>query len=173
MKRFLLCKKAAILLLVAALVFAGFYGYMVARPVSYGMDYRTETIYEGEVFEGTMKFYPDGTLVNGNSNFNEETTLRYYYKDGYIFFTMAETEEAYAQEVAAIDADFETAVNTPFYAAKVNAFKVVSTGPDGYVSLYTCAPALAFAAVCGIVELAMLGLACASLILGKKGKREE
>ena len=44
---------------------------MLARPISYGMDYRAVVEYEGGVFEGTMKFKSDGTMVNENTNFEE------------------------------------------------------------------------------------------------------
>ena len=99
MKNLLSNKKTAIILLVASILLLGFYAYMLARPISYGMAYHNETEYEGGVFEGTMKFYSDKTMVNTNTNFEEEIESRYYYKYGYVFFTMAETDEAYDEYV--------------------------------------------------------------------------
>ena len=84
---------------------------------------------------------------------------------------MAETEEAYQKEVESINADFEGAVNLPFYASKINAFKLVSTGPDGYTMTYTCTPAIVFAVVGGVVELALLGASAVSLMLYIKTKK--
>ena len=85
---------------------------------------------------------------------------------------MAETEEEYQEEVANINADFEGAVNAPFYASKINAFKLVSVGPDGYTMVYTCTPAIVFAIIGGVVELALLGASVVSLTLYIKAKKE-
>ena len=51
MKNILSCKKTAIILLTITIISIGFYAYMLARPISYGMDYQNETVYEGETFE--------------------------------------------------------------------------------------------------------------------------
>lgn len=83
MKKILSCKKTAIVLLIIAVLFLGFYTYMIARPISYGMSYQNETVYEGVEFEGTLRFYPDGKLLNKNTNFEEAFENYYYYKDGY------------------------------------------------------------------------------------------
>ena len=53
------------------ILFLGFYAYMLARPISYGMDYHSKTVYEGEEFEGTLKFYPGGKVLIDNTNFEE------------------------------------------------------------------------------------------------------
>ena len=58
-----------------------------------------------------MIFYADNTMAIRNTNFDEEYKSYYYYKDGYIFFPLAEAE--YEAEVSAINEDFEAAVNAP------------------------------------------------------------
>jgi hypothetical protein len=141
---------------------------MIARPVSFGMAYHNETVYEGGTFEGTMKFYADGTMVNSNTNFEEEMESRYYFKDGYVFFTLAQTDEAYDEEVAFINKNFDEATKMPFYADEINAFKLVVTEGDGYATVYTCTPAIVFAIIGGIVIAALIGATCVSLILFKK-----
>ena len=170
MKKFLSCTKTAILLLIITVLSIGAYAYMIARPISYSMGYHTEYEYEGIPFEGTMKFYPDGTVFNVNSNFEDGRTFRYYYKDGYVFSTIAETDEEYEEEVAYINENFEEAVNAPFYATKINAFKQVSVGVDGFTTVYICKPAIILAVVWGIIDLALIALSVVSLFICKKSK---
>ena len=79
MKKFLACTKTAIIFLLVTVLFLGFYAYMLARPISYGMSYYNETTYDGGVFEGTLRYYPDGTVTNKNSNFNYEELTDYYW----------------------------------------------------------------------------------------------
>ena len=74
-----------------------------------------------------------------------------------MFFIFSETEEDYNAEVAAINADFEGAVNTPFYGSKINVFRHASEGLDGYRSVYIC-------------QLAVIGLTVASAVRCKKIK---
>lgn len=173
MKKFLSCIKTVIILFVATILSMGFYAYMLARPISYGMDYTNSTLYEGVEFEGRMKFYSDATMLTKNNSFKEEFKSYYYYKNGYFFSTMAETEEEYQEEVKNINADFEGAVNAPFYASKINAFRLISVGPDGYTMVYSCTPAIVFAIVGGAVELALLGTSIVSLTLHIKAKKED
>ncbi len=168
MKKFLSCTKTLIALLVIIVISLGFYTYMLVRPISYGMNYHNETVYDGGVFEGTMKFNFDGTMVNRNTNFEEEMKSRYYYKDGYIFYTMAETDEDYEKEVANINENFDEAISTAFYADEINAFKLVAAEDDGYSTEYLCMPAIIFAVVGAIFELVLIALTLASLIIRKK-----
>ena len=165
--------KTAIVLLIITVLFLGFYAYMLARPISYGMSYHNEIVYEGEAFEGNLKFYRDGTVLNKNTNFDEERKDYYYYRDGYIFTLMAQTPEEYEQEVAAINENFEQAVDRPFYASKINAFRQVAEGLDSYVTTYTCTGAIVFAAVGGVFALAFLALTLVSFLLSKKARTKE
>ena len=173
MKNLLSAKITAIILSLAVLISIGFYACMLVRPISYGMEYHTETVYEDQVFEGTVTFQKDGTMVNRNSNFDEAITSYYHYKDGYLFFLLSETKESCEAEVAYINDSFEEAVGTPFYAAKINALRYTVNGMDGYSSVYTCTSAIAFAAGFGVVVTALIALLCASLVLCKKSKGKE
>ena len=87
-----------------------------------------------------------------------------------MFFIFSETEEDYNAEVAAINADFEGAVNTPFYGSKINVFRHASEGLDGYRSAYICQLAVMMAVFWGVVELALIGLTVASAVRCKKIK---
>ena len=171
--KFLSCTKTAVILFLVAVILLGVCVYMVARPISYGFEYFHKSTYEGNEFQGVMMFSSDNTMTNKNTNFDIEMKSRYYYKDGYIFFTLAETDKAYAEEVKWIDDNFEEAVDTPFYAAMVNAFRIVSEGLDDYDATYTCTPAIVFVVGCGVLELVLVGLAVVSLILSKRAKQKE
>ena len=173
MKNILSCTKTAIVLLIVTLLSLSFYVYMLVRPISYGMSYHNETVYEGVAFEGVLKFYPDGTILIKNTTFEEEMKNYYYYKDGYVFTLLAETEEAYDAEVAYINENFEEAVASPFYAAKINAFRQVAEGLDSYVTTYTCAGAYIFAVAGGVVVLALLACTVTSFVFSQKAKGKE
>ena len=168
MKKLLSNKKTAIALLIATVILLGFYVYMLARPISYGLAYHNKSEYAGGVFEGTMKFYSDETMTNSNTNFYDELESRYYYKDGYVFFTMADTDEKYEEEVDFINKNFDEAIKMPFYADEINAFRVVATEGDGFETVYTCTPAIVFAITVGIAIAALIGLTSVSWLLFTK-----
>ena len=170
MKKILSCSKTALVLVLVTVLFLGFYVYMLARPISYGMSYRNETVYEGVAFEGTLKFRPDGTVLIENTNFEEGFDSYYYYKDGYVFSLIATTDEEYVAEVAYINQNFDEALASPFYASKINAFRQTAEGLDSYVTTYTCTGAIVFAVVGGVVALALIALSVSSLVLSKKEK---
>ena len=148
----------------------GLYG--LTRPLSYGCDYYHAVFYEGDDFNGTMTFYSDNTVVIRNTNFDEDIKFFYYYKNGYVFFGLSQTEEEFENEVAAINEDFEGAVNTPFYASEINAFRLSSEGLDGYKSVYLCQTSLVMALVWGATELVLLGIVLSSANRCKKEKCE-
>ena len=166
------CRITALILAVAAIVLlvVGIYG--MTRPMAYSVDYYHATFYDGEDFNGTMAFYPDNTLVVRNTNFDGEYKSFYYYKNGYIFFTLAQTEAEYQEEVAAIDADFEGAVSAPFYGSKINVFRLSSEGPDGYCSVYCCQSSIMMVVSLVVIELVLISVAVVSVIHGKKVKSE-
>lgn len=170
MKKILSNTKTAIVLLVITVLTLGFYTYMLARPISYGMSYTNEIIYDGVAFEGTLKFYPDGTMLNKNSNFEEAFTSYYYFTNGYIFTLMAKTTEEYQVEVDYINENFDDAVASPFYAARINAFKHYYDSIDDAVTTYTCNDAVVFAVAFGAVELVLIALTVLSLVLCKRNK---
>jgi hypothetical protein len=173
MKNILSKTKTAIILLIVTVLLLGSYIYIIASPVTYGMKYRNETVYEGEVFKGSLKYSPDGKVISENTNFDEPFEMYYYYKDGYVFNLVAKNDKEYEAEVAAINADFDEAVATPLYAFKTNAFKQVAQGFDNDVMTYTCQGAIIFAIVGGIVRLLLIALTVSSFVLSKKAKNKE
>ena len=173
MKNILSKTKTAIILLVATVLLVGSYVYMLARPISYGMEYRTESVYEGHVFEGVLKYSSDGKITIKNTTFDEPMTFYYYYKDGYVFTLVTTTDEEYEAMVASINENFDEAVATPFYASRINAFKQVAEGLDEYVTTYTCERAMIFAVVGGIDRLLLIALTVYSFVLSKKAKNKE
>ena len=162
----------ALLFAVVAIAFlvVGIYG--MTRPMSYESSYYHATFYEGEDFNGTMTFHRDNTMTLHNTNFEEGLKLFYYYKNGYIFFTMAQTEAEYQEEVAAIEADFEGAVNAPFYASRMNAFRLSSEGPDGFKSVYICQNSVMMLVAWCAIELVLICCTIASVIRGNKMGRK-
>jgi hypothetical protein len=173
MKKILSDTKTAIILLIVSVLCLGFYAYMLARPISYGMSYHNETVYEGVAFEGTLKFYRDGKMLNENTNFEEAFENYYYYRDGYVFNLMAQTDAEYEAEVAQINENFDEALAAPFYAAKINAFRQVAIGLDDYVTTYTCSGAIVFAIGGGVLALALIALTAYSFVLSKKAKEKK
>ena len=167
MKKFLSSAKVAAVLLALTIISLGVYTYVLTRPVSYGMSYHVKTEYMGVPYEGTMKFTSDGYLINRNSNFVDVMKSRYYYKDGYVFFLVAEDEEGCQNEIAEINANFEEATKTPFYASEVDAFKLRFSEEDDYSLVYTCNAAVIYAVVFGVIELALIVFTCLAFILSK------
>lgn len=170
MKNILSKTKTAIILLIVTVLLVSSYVYLFACPIAYGMEYRNETVYEGQVFKGSMKYSPDGKVLCENTNFDEPFEVYYYYKDGYVFHLMATNDEEYEAEVAQINESFDEAVASPFYAFKINAFKLVAEGLDEDVTTYTCTGAIIFAIVGGIDRLLLIALTVTSFVLSKKAK---
>ena len=170
MKNILSKTKTAIILLIVTVLLLGSYIWIVANPVTYGMKYRNETVYEGEVFKGSLKYSPDGKVISENTNFDEALEMYYYYKDGYVFNLLATNDEEYEAEVAYINENFDEALASPFYAVKTNAFKQVAAGMDEDATTYTCTGAIVFAVAGGVVVLALIALTVSSFSLSKKAK---
>lgn len=70
--------------------------------------------------------------------------------------------------MAAINEDFEGAVSTPFYASKINPFKLSSEGLDDYTSVFFCQTSIMMVAAWAAVELGLIGFATASVLRCKK-----
>ena len=168
MTRFLSSSKTALVLLIVTILTLGCCAFVLVRPISYGMPYRNEVVYEGVAFEGSIVYYPDGTMVYENSNFDGEMAGYYYYRDGYLFTLMARTDEEYEAEVAYIDENFEEAVASPLYAVKTNAFRQVAGSEDDYATTYTCQGAMIVAVAGGVVGLILITLTAVSLALSKR-----
>ena len=166
-------QKKALILSVIAIIWLAVGIFAMTTPMACGVNYFHATMYEGDDFNGTMVFHPNNTMVVRNTNFDEELEMFYYYRDGYVFYLLSTTKAEYEAEVAAINADFEGAVNTPFYASKINAFMISSEGLDDYQSTYLCQITIMMAVIWGAIELALIAFAVAFVIRGKKTKREE
>ena len=173
MKKLLSNSKTAIILMIVTVLLVGSYVYMLARPISYGMKYRNETVYEGEVFKGSLKYSPDGKVISENTNFDEPFEMYYYYKDGYVFNLVAKNDAEYEAEVAYINANFDEEVATPLYSFKTNAFKQVAQGLDNDTVTYTCIGAYIYAIVGGVARLLLIALTAYSFALSKKAKNKE
>ena len=173
MKNILSQTKTAIILLIVTTLLLGSYICIIANPVTYGMKYRNETVYDGVVFKGSLKYSPDGKVISENTNFDEPLEMYYYYKDGYVFNLVATTDEEYEAEVAYINENFDEALASPFYAVKTNAFKQVAAGMDEDATTYTCTSAIVFAIVGGIDRLLLIALTAYSFVLSKKAKNKE
>ena len=171
MKNILSKTKTAIILLIVTVLLVGSYVYLLTCPITYGMEYRNETVYEGEVYKWSLKYSPDGKVICENINYDEPIEFYYYYKDGYVFNLMAENDEKYKSEVAAINEDFDEAVALPLYAFKTNAFKQVAQGFVNDVTIYTCQGAIIFAIAGGVFALALTALTVSSFILSKKSRK--
>ena len=173
MKNILSKTKTAIILLIVTVLLTGCYVYLLTCPIAYGMKYRNETVYEGEVFKGSLKYSPNGKVISENTNFDEPLEMYYYYKDGYVFNLMATNDKEYEAEVAYINENFDEAVASPFYAVKTNAFKQVAVGMDEDATTYTCIGAIIFAIVGGINRILLIALTAYSFVLSKKAKNKE
>ena len=173
MKNFLSKTKTAIILLIVTILLVGSYVYLLTRPIAYGMEYRNETVYEGEVFKGSLKYSADGKVISENTNFDEPFEMYYYYKDGYVFNLVAKNDAEYESEVAYINENFDEALAAPFYAVKTNVFKQVPVGFEDDATIYTCKGAIIFAIVGGIVSLLLIALTVSSFVLSKKAKNKE
>jgi hypothetical protein len=171
MKNILSNAKTTLILLLVTILALGFYAYMLLRPISYGMAYHNEAVYDGETFEGTIIFYPNGKLLNENTNFDKALEHYYYYKDGYVFTLTAQTDAEYEAEVASINENFDEALAAPFYASRLNAFRQDTIEKlDDYNTTYICSGAITFAIAGGIASLALLALTAMSFILFKRSK---
>ena len=132
------------------------------------MAYNNKTEYDGGVFEGTIEFTRDGKQIITNSNLEEMLVSRYYYKDGFVFFLAAETDEEYDAEVAKINEDIEMAKSIPFYADEITAFRMIASENDGYETVYTCTSAIAVAKALCALCIVSAALALVSIVFKKR-----
>ena len=172
MKNILSKTTTSIILLIVTVLLTVSYVYLMTCPIAYGMKYRNEVVYDGQAFEGSLKYTPDGKVLIENTNFDEPFEMYYYYKDGYVFNLLATNDEEYEAEVAYINENFDEAVATPFYTFKTNAFKQIAVGTDEDVTTYTCAGAIIFAVIGGIDRLLLIALTAYSFVLSKKAKNK-
>lgn len=169
MKKFLTSKKTLTILLVITILMTAFYTYMLARPISYGMEYYVNEKVAGYDFESSIVFGRDNKLVLKNSNFDEPLENYYYYKNGYVFYATIETEEEYKAAVEEINKDWEAAINKPFFATKINAFTLTNSIEDVTVVQH-CQGAKTFAIAFGVLEVCLIALTVTAFVLQKKPK---
>jgi hypothetical protein len=167
MKKVLSTTKAVVKLSITTVVIIFLFFYIISAPLSYGMPYHNTTVYDGMTFEGSMVLHHDGTMRNLNSNLVEELSSLYYYKDGHVFFLEAETQAEYDNEVAEINANFEAAVNTPFYSAKIDLFNIVLSD-TGFAITYSCTSAIVFIVSYCVLMVGLVALTVVSFILRRK-----
>ena len=172
MKQLFSSKKTAVILVIVAVVYLCLYGYVLTRPITYGLPYSHTSMYDDEMFEAVMVFYEDNTMVTRSSNFDGEFQSWYYYKDGFVFFTMAQSEAEYLDEVAMIEANFDEAVSTPFYAAKTSVLRADALGMDDFATTYLCTYAMNCAGFFGAIGAILVILACLSCARCKKAKKK-
>ena len=173
MKKLFFSKKTAYTLLVITLAVLGIYAYMLVRPISYGMEYCIKENISGYEYESTTVFHSGNKMTLINLNFEEPQELYYYYKDGWYFSCMAQTEDEYKVEVEQIDANFEEAVATPFYASKINAFSYsYEDFLNGGEIVHTCNSAIVFAIVGGVAVIGFIALTVITFAVGVKKNKE-
>ena len=167
MKKIASNKLTALILPVITILSLALYVRMLTRPISYGMEYYSNAPVAGFEFESSTIFHRGNKVTVENSNFDRPQEYYYYYKDGYVFLCFAMTDEEYRVEVDEINANWEEALSTPFYAAKINAFSCTDSSPE-VVSTQVCRGAKIFAAAFGLVEVCLAGLTAAAFIYRKK-----
>ena len=173
MKNILSKTKTSIILLCITVLLVGSYICIVASPISYGMKYRNETVYDGQTFKGSLKYTLGGKVISENTNFAEPMEMYYYCKDGFVFNLMATNDEEYDAEVAYINANFDEAIATPFYAFKTNSLRLFAVGTDESVTTYTCIGGFIYAIVGCADRLLLIALTVYSFVLSKKAKSQE
>jgi hypothetical protein len=167
MKKVLSGKALSFALLAVTVLALAFYAYMLLRPISYGMEYYSNQSIDGYPFETASVFYRGNKMIIKNANFNGPEEFYYYLKDGYVFNCLATTDEEYLAEVEEINANWEDAVNAPFYANKINAFNLTQPTGDNTLTM-ECRGAKAFAVVFGIMDACLAALTAAAFVYRKK-----
>ena len=189
MKKFLSMFPVMVALLVLALGGLGLYIGLLARPVSYGMDYTYSQTLEGTGYEEvdgqtqnvTIIFESDEKAVlkmEMNGEVNEVTywTVRNGNKVWFVADANSFTYEQFKEAIKAIKADANewdaiwSEDSNDIQIFHVNAFEISSNlSPDAF----KCTGAIVFAAVWGAIEVALIVFAALSLTFYLKGKKQE
>ena len=170
MKKILSKATYPIILLVIAALFLAFYVYMIARPISYGMEYHFKGTVLGYEFETTTVFKTNNKALFINESLEEpQESYYYYHKGGWIFMCYAANEEEYLAEVERIKADLEGTQASEMYAFRISAFSYSYGDPaDGSEVVQTCAFAKNFAVVGALVELFLIAITAVAFTRRKK-----
>ena len=189
MKKFLSKMPVMAVLLVLALGGLGLYIGLLARPVSYGMPYTYSQTLEGTGYEEvdgqtqnvTINFESDekATLkmeMNGEVSERTYWTVRNGNKVWFVADANSFTYEQFKEAIKEIKADANewdaiwSEDSSDIQIFHVNAFEISSNlSPD----TFKCTGAIVFAAVWGVVEVALIAVAALSLTFYLKGKKQE
>lgn len=164
MKKFLKNKITMISLLVVSVLFLGFYVYMIARPISYGMVYTSKIELSGKEYVSKNTYYRDNIVKTEKSDGDEFTS--YYYKEGRYIVFVSDSKAEYEEIIKT--QDMSQVIKE--YGEKMNAFCCVSS-IDGEKIVSTCYGAIWFAVIAGVFELALITLAILSTIYVVKNKK--
>lgn len=189
MKKFLSKMPVMAVLLVLALGGLGLYIGLLARPVSYGMPYTYSQTLEGTGYEEvdgqtqnvTINFESDekATLkmeMNGEVSERTYWTVRNGNKVWFVADANSFTYDQFKEAIKEIKADANewdaiwSEDSNDIQIFHVNAFEISSNlSPD----TFKCTGAIVFAAVWGVVEVALIAVAALSLTFYLKGKKQE
>ena len=189
MKKFLSKMPVMAVLLVLALGGLGLYIGLLARPVSYGMPYTYSQTLEGTGYEEvdgqtqnvTINFESDekATLkmeMNGEVSERTYWTVRNGNKVWFVADANSFTYDQFKEAIKEIKADANewdaiwSEDSNDIQIFHVNAFEISSNlTPD----TFKCTGAIVFAAVWGVVEVALIAVAALSLTFYLKGKKQE
>ncbi len=189
MKKFLSMTPVMAVLLVLALGGLGLYIGLLARPVSYGMNYTYSTTIEGTGYEEvdgqtqnvTINFESDEKAVLKMEINGEVSELTYWtVRNGNKVWFAADansfTYEQFKEAIKVIKADANewdaiwSEDSSDIQIFNVNAFEISSNlSPD----TLKCTGAIVFAAVWGAIEVALIAVAALSLTFYLKGKKQE
>ena len=189
MKKFLSMTPVMAVLLVLALGGLGLYIGLLARPVSYGMPYTYSQTLEGTGYEEvdgqtqnvTINFESDEKAVlkmemNGEVSELTYWTVRNGNKVWFVVDTNSFTYEQFKEAIKEIKADANewdaiwSEDSSDIQIFHVNAFEISSNlSPD----TFKCTGAIVFAAVWGVIEVALIAVAALSLTFYLKGKKQE
>lgn len=189
MKKILSMFPVMVALLVLALGGLGLYIGLLARPVSYGMPYTYSQTLEGTGYEEvdgqtqnvTINFESDEKAVlkmemNGEVSELTYWTVRNGNKVWFVADANSFTYEQFKEAIKEIKADANewdaiwSEDSSDIQIFHVNAFEISSNlSPD----TFKCTGAIVFAAVWGVVEVALIAVAALSLTFYLKGKKQE
>ena len=161
--------KVALSLLIFTVIFLSLYTYMLARPISYGMDYHNEMVYDGIHLEGRITFHLDGTATITSEDNNTSVEQPWYYLNGRMFFLRGMTEQERADEIEYINQNFEEVAADPYYSANFNAFAYTNDYFEPHI-IYACKSLIVFAVSGGVFAIFMIYLTVRSFVLSKKAK---
>lgn len=192
MKKFLSKMPVMAVLLVLALGGLGLYIGLLARPVSYGMPYTYSQTLEGTGYEEvdgqtqvmTINFKSGKQVTMFNKIGEESGSMDFWYvQNGNKVWLVSPVEESITEEefdqfIELLKADKEewdavwNGEGQDLQILQINAFEISSVDGSSDQTL-KCTGAIVFAAVWGVIEVALIVFAALSLTFYLKGKKQE